>query len=181
MVEGYLNVGLRFERLDSRDKRSFLGMPQQESLSGGTSLYRFVWFARAKKALNSDDVLSPFWILQETYHEFCRLHDVTDVPMRELVRGIGAIAFDFTDPISGLLKARLRRGSHCLKGTIALQPMLGQGNRELQGGRNPELRKVVAPGGLEQVYIPNLTWKSLFDVQLSLLSQSGRSTFLYLT
>ncbi len=174
----FLNHNLQFEKLPSNDRRSFAGMPRKVLLPGGTVLYRFVTYAEERKD-PSYRLPSPFWLPKETYQELGRLHKETEIPMAELARGTAAVAFDFRSAISGVMRARLCRGAYALRGTIAAQPMLGSGKKELAKDRPGNLRKISTPGGLEQVYVPNLEWGDLFDVGVVPLGREGSARFLF--
>jgi hypothetical protein len=174
----FLNSSLQFEKLPWSDRRSFAAIPRKVLLPGGTILYRFVTYAEERRD-PSYRLPSPFWLPNDTYAELGRLHKETDIAMTELVRGTMALAFDFKSAISGLMRGRLCRGAWALRGTIAAQPVLGRGNKELANGRPGNLRKINAPGGLEQVYVPNLEWGDLFDVAVVPLSREGSARFLF--
>jgi len=174
----FLNQNLQFDRLPPSDRRSFAGTPQRAFLSSGTVLYRFVTHAEEHRDA-SHRLPSPFWLPKETCEELGRLHRETDIPMAELVRGTMAVAFDFKGAISGLMRARLRRGAYALRGAIAAQPMLGSGRTELAKNRPGTLKKITAPGGLEQLYVPNLEWGDLYAVEVVPLTREGSARFLF--
>ena len=174
----FLNHSLQFEKLPWSDRRTFAGTPRKVLLRGGTVLYRFVTYAEDRRD-PSYRLPSPFWLPKETYEELGRLQKETDVPMAELVRGTLAVAFDFKSAISGLMRGRLCRGAWALRGTIAAQPMLGRGNKELAKTRPGPLKNISGPGGLEQVYVPNLEWGDLFDVGVVPLGREGSARFLF--
>jgi hypothetical protein len=177
-MEKFLNQDLQFENLPSKDRRSFAGIPRKLLVSHGTVLYRFVTYAEASKD-PSCRLPSAFWLPKETYEELGRLQAETDIPLAELVRGTLAIAFDFNGVISGAMRAQLCRSSYALRGPIASQPMLGRGNKKLVTDRPKNLREIGAPGGLEQFYLPNLTWADLFGVGIQHLSREGSARFLF--
>jgi hypothetical protein len=173
-----LNQDLHFENIPSKDRRSFAGIPRKVLLSRGTVLYRFVTYVEASKG-PSWRLPSPFWLPRETHEELARLHQETDIAMVELVRGTMALAFDFNNVISGEMRAGICPAAYAFRGPIAAQPTLGGGMKKLARDRPDILREIRAPGGLEQVYLPNLEWGDLFGVRVLHLSRGGSADFLF--
>ncbi len=98
--------------------------------------------------------------------------------MRELVRGTLAIAFDFTQVITGVMSVRLRYPANVLTGLIAEQLLLAKFKSQAKD-LSESLRKIIAPGGLEQIFVPNLEWGDFFQVGIEPLSRKGKSRFLF--
>jgi hypothetical protein len=137
------NESFDFNRdASAEDKRAFVRPPERRRFESGTRLYRFLTRHMER---SSGMFSSPWWTSTETYGEIARAAHVLKTSITDVARVRLAVTRDFNPGMNEVCRIQLTKAAYAWVGLARYQ------------GRNLGDSDVLLMGGLEQVYLPNLS------------------------
>ena len=161
----------------SEVRAAFDGEPRRAGVTPSDWLYRFDAMAKVAGVLSDySKSVSAWWFPKPTYQAIIQLHKSTDIPLDQIARSLGAIAFNFKEVIDSLVRGQLVAPKPGLKGRISPKALK---SLPPHPGRPADLERIWTEGGLTQLWIPDLKRRDFSSMDARKIPAKGRSTVLF--